>query len=429
MKSIGLDIGTTTICALVLGNDDQILYKVTVDSNSFLLSQYEWEKIQDVHIIISKALKLIENCLSQYNDIQYIGLTGQMHGIVYVDDAGKAMSPLYTWQDLRGKEISNDINNYVKYPVASGYGLVTHAYHIRNNMVPENAKYICTIMDYLGMILTKRKKPLIHYSNAASFGFWDIEKNCYEKDILSRFKIDISIIPDITGDIECLGQYKDIPVLIALGDNQASFLSTAGENLETVLVNMGTGGQISLLNDKYVHVTGVETRPFLNGKYLLVGASLCGGRAYAILEKFFRSYVKAATGIDVSQYTVMNSLAKIVHENSLNIKTTLQGTRVYPEEKGTIENITEDNFLPEFMIYGFMEGMIKELYDMYLKMIECIDHEINYLKVSGNAIRKNEILRKICEDIFSLSSKLSEYEEEAASGAALSYKYRKEWEN
>lgn len=72
-----------------------------------------------------------------------------------------------------------------------------------------------------------------------------------------------------------------------------------------------------------------------------------------------------------------------------------------------------------------MEGMIKELYDMYLQMIECIDHEINYLKVSGNAIRKNEILRKICEDIFSLSSKLSEYEEEAASGAALNYKYKR----
>ena len=29
--------------------------------------------------------------------------------------------------------------------------------------------------------------------------------------------------------------------------------------------------------------TGIETRPFFDGKYLAVGAALCGGRAYATL--------------------------------------------------------------------------------------------------------------------------------------------------
>lgn len=43
-----------------------------------------------------------------------------------------------------------------------------------------------------------------------------------------------------------------------------------------LLVNMGTGGQISVLSGQYFSGDGIEARPFLNGKYLLAGASLCG---------------------------------------------------------------------------------------------------------------------------------------------------------
>ena len=77
--------------------------------------------------------------------------------------------------------------------------------------------------------------------------------------------------------------YKDIPVTVAIGDNQASFLGAAGSENNTLLVNMGTGGQISVLTDQYFETEGIEARPFLGGKYLLVGASLCGGKAYALL--------------------------------------------------------------------------------------------------------------------------------------------------
>ena len=48
--------------------------------------------------------------------------------------------------------------------------------------------------------------------------------------------------------------------------------------------------------------TGIEARPFLHGDYLLAGASLCGGKAYALLEKFFRELVKEATGQETGRY-------------------------------------------------------------------------------------------------------------------------------
>ena len=52
---------------------------------------------------------------------------------------------------------------------------------------------------------------------------------------------------------------------------------------------MGTGGQISLLSDRVLEAEEIETRPFNEDSYLIVGPSLCGGRSYALLAGFFKA--------------------------------------------------------------------------------------------------------------------------------------------
>ena len=86
-------------------------------------------------------------------------------------------------------------------------------------------------------------------------------------------------------------------VTAAIGDNQAAFLGAVGNREDTGLVNMGTGGQVSMLSRQYFAKDGIEARPFLGGgTYLLAGASLCGGRSYALLEEFFRKFLREASG-------------------------------------------------------------------------------------------------------------------------------------
>ena len=69
---------------------------------------------------------------------------------------------------------------------------------------------------------------------------------------------------------------------------------------------MGTGGQISVLSEQHFEAPGIEARPFLNRTWLLTGAILCAGRAYAILEQFFRSCASAMGLGDTAQYELMN---------------------------------------------------------------------------------------------------------------------------
>ena len=54
-----------------------------------------------------------------------------------------------------------------------------------------------------------------------------------------------------------------------------------------MLVNVGTGSQFSVFSERCMQAEGLETRPMPGGGWLLVGASLCGGRAYALLAEFF----------------------------------------------------------------------------------------------------------------------------------------------
>ena len=185
---------------------------------------------------------------------------------------------------------------------------------------------------------------------------------------------------------------------------------------------MGTGGQISAISDSYCKAPGIEARPYLNGKYLLTGASLCGGRAYAILESFFRSYLSAACGEQKEeQYKVMEKLAEkgFAGEKTMKVVTAFRGSRVNPGLRGSISGIDEDNFTPEAMVCGVLEGMARELFELYGQIHAITGLEAKRLVASGNGLRRNRILREIFSRMFEAELTLAPYEEEAAYGAAV----------
>lgn len=431
MKAIGLDIGTTTISAAVVEVKEQrVLKAYTIDNGSFLNCEHTWRKIQNPAVITEKAQDLLNQILADFDDIQWIGLTGQMHGILYVDKNGQHVSPLYTWQDGSGEQKCFDNESVCslvekKYHLKTytGYGLVTHLYQMWINQIPENAAKLCTIADYLGMVLTERKAPYIHSSNAASMGFFCVEQSEFMKDILTELGVDCQVLPKVTDTYEQIGTYRQIPVITAIGDNQASFLGSVKDPEASVLVNMGTGGQVSVLSDVICQAEGVEVRPYNKGRYLLAGSSLCGGRAYAILENFFRSYTETAGLTGADHYQIMSSILDKEdfgkREDQLEICTNFSGTRENPSLRGSITNIGISNFTPGAFIYGVLDGMAEELHRMYQGIDKDILQQKTMLVASGNGVRKNVHLQRIFEEKFGMPLQLAENKEEASCGAAL----------
>lgn len=427
MKILGIDLGTTTISGAVIDRETgKNCRSVTIENNTFLPSGNCWEKIQDAEAVMEKAKKLVDRLLEEEGSVCAVGITGQMHGILYTDEKGNSVSPLYTWQDGRGnlpcfegKSACEQIEEICGEKVSSGYGLVTHYYQVRTGQMPEKARKICTIGDYLAMRLTGRKEPLLHSSSGASLGFYDPQQRAFRKNCLTKCGIDLSILPRITEDVTFCGTYKNLPVCTAIGDNQAGFLGSV-ENFEhSVLVNVGTGSQVSVYSAKYFTAPGIEVRPFDKDSYLLVGAPLCGGRAYAVLEHFFREYGEAMGITDADHYRIMERLLeKEVRHSSLKVTTTFSGTREDPEKRGKIEQISTENFTPGNLILGVLEGMAQELYDLYRTIEAGTETAPQILVASGNGMRKNKYLREIVSRRFSMDLILSQGQEEAARGAA-----------
>lgn len=403
MKAVGIDIGTTSICGVLIDCETGNIEKsITRNSDAFIKGCEPYEKLQYVDKIIDIATKALDILIK--DDVVVIGVTGQMHGIVYTDQNGCAVSHLYTWQDCRGSLPYKD-TTYAKYLGShTGYGNVTDFFNRENGIRPKSAVSYCTIADYLVMRLCGLKLPVIHTSNAASFGLYDI--------IEKKFNYDFS--PTITDDYTIAGTYKGIPVSVAIGDNQASVFSTLA-NEDNVLVNIGTGSQVSVISDTPDCNDSVEARPYFDGKYLIVGAALCGGRAYSTLKDLFKSVVchfKEVTDEEI--YEVMNKLAA-KGGSALNVDSRFTGARNNPEHKGIIRNITPDNLTAENLTSAFVDAISTELCCLYSD----IGHEKSGLIASGNGIRKNMALIKAIEKTFKFTLLLPKHVEEAAFGAAL----------
>ena len=420
---LGIDIGSTNISAVVY---DSALRKVictrTLPNSSKMKTDCDFAEF-DAKKIIEITLSLANELTEKIPDIKAIGVTGQMHGVVYLSRSGEIVSPLYSWQDKRGnraffesKTYCDEIKERTGESVNSGYGFATLFYNKINGIEDKGAYTFCSIADALVMALTGRKTPIIHPSFAASFGLFDVKKNCFLEKAINALELSPLALPEISEDTVA-GYFNGIPVSVAIGDNQASFFGSAEDN-EGALINFGTGSQISVVTDDYINAEkGLEVRPYLFGKYLLCGSALCGGKAYAILENFFSEYAKAL-GINEKQYETMNALAQKAYEKGevLKVLPLFCGTRENPELRGSVADISDFNFTPGNLVLGTLYGMANELKGYFdLMGIK----NVGKLTASGNAVKKNEVLKKVIKDVFSLPLNLTENDEEAAIGVAM----------
>lgn len=434
MKIMGIDIGTTTVSVVLLEQKTgEVLERETVEHHSFLKGCVPEEKIQDPERIYEIVQSLIDKIEKKHGYPDRIGFTGQMHGMLYVDISGKAVSPLYTWQDRSGEILLENGKNCVQLlketgTAAAGYGIVTHFYLQKVGRVPKNAVKMTTVSDYAAMRLCENTCPVIGVDMAASWGCFDLKKQEFLYEALERAGVDTSYLPEVRKGHFLAGKTKNgVPVMGSIGDNQASLFGSVRELKDTVLLNVGTGSQISFVTDCFVECSGsIELRPCTEDRYILVGSSLCGGRAYALLEQFYREAAGSedGTGPVKNRYSRMQEQAEAFLEEygedaAWKVDTAFAGTRSDPSRRGEITGIGTENFHPGALTLGVIMGIIRELHEQYEQMCRLTGKRAVRLAGSGNGIRRNPLMKRLAEKMFGMPMYVSACEEEAAYGAAL----------
>lgn len=304
--------------------------------------------------------------------------------------------------------------------IPTGYGVVTYYALKEFGLLPEGTARISTIGDLLVSGLCGRLAPS-HPTGAASLGVFDTAQNEYDLSALKRIGIPRKVLPDVSGDYELAGGFacsgRTVPVAVAIGDNQASALG-ALDNDGAVLVNVGTGSQVSVITGED-HAGSAAIRPYFDGKYLICGAPLCGGNAYAMVKDLIRSalrYFGVGAG-DRAVYEYMNGQAATCMETGVKADTRFCGTREDPAVRGGFSNIGANDLTVGALSAATLRGMIDELYGLYRRLPGW--ERGRKTVVSGNAMRYNPTLRKLCADRFGTGVLLPANSEEAACGAAL----------
>ena len=203
---------------------------------------------------------------------------------------------------------------------------------------------------------------------AGDFDRTSVEKASMNPELLPEVATTSTTCGAYTADMEKYPAYagKTIPVAVAFGDNQASFLGSVNQDCK-VLLNVGTGGQVSVYSEELIKADGIECRPYLKGSYLMAGSSLCGGSTlYNLVKRFFEEiYALAGVGCPKDIYSIMNRIAEEAaeKEKTLAVDTRFNGSRENPALTGSLPG--DDGgftFHPGDLAYGVLRGLCEELY-------------------------------------------------------------------
>ncbi len=101
---LGLDLGTSKLCAVALSTDERRVLAVRSAPNDADVPDLPPDRHeQDPAKILDRSLELVRELLAEdaveAEDVTGLCVTGQMHGVLLVDRDLRPVTPLVTWRD------------------------------------------------------------------------------------------------------------------------------------------------------------------------------------------------------------------------------------------------------------------------------------------------------------------------------------------
>lgn len=432
---LGVDLGTSKMAAVIMDAAGKVVADVSCPHQADL-ARTSGQAEQDAGRLLECARQVVRSLpANQKARLAGIGVTGQMHGVVVVDQQRRALTPLITWQDQRQQAIqmAEDLRRRTGCAVCPGYGCVTLALLTTAGM-PATAISSGTIHDLFVAELCDLPRLVTDTTDAASWGLFDLEHLNWDSRAIGIAGIKADLLPQVfptgalAGNIsltaaETLGLPVGIPVAVALGDNQASVLASLSCPDEELALTLGTGGQVSAVVTQvnFHHQSMSATcqyRPFPGGRWLLVVASLCGGSAWNWLADSITAQLHELGLESPARDELFRQLNVLGQRSSIELEISphFLGERHAPKLRGQISGLTMTNFRVGAMARGLAYGIVRNL---YTGLPPDILPGRRRIIASGNALRLNPLLRQAAQDVFGLPLVMREAREEAATGAAM----------
>jgi xylulokinase len=425
---MGIDIGTTG-CKTILVDGTGSVLASEIEEYPFYSPRHGWAE-QDPHNWWEAAAKTIRKLISSKNDLiqdlKGIGLSGQMHGLVALDEDGEVIRPAILWNDQRTQKQCNDI-----YEAVGGIsGLLSYT---NNRMLPgytggkilwirENEpdnygriKKFLNPKDYIRFRLTGRYATEV--SDASGTGLFDVRSRSWSGPLLEKLSIPFEWAPECGESLEvsgtvstqaahALGLPEGLPVVGGGGDSVIQTLGTGVARSNVLMTTIGTAGIISTALEKFSRNPEGKLQIFCNvmpSKWHVMGVTLAAGGSMRWAREALANPEQEIAGLcgeDV--YAVISREAAQAPPGSkgLIFLPYLQGERcpyADPHAKGVFIGLSHNTNKGD-LFRSVMEGVIFSFRDV-AALFSRLEMDFDYIATSGGGAQ-SEVWRQIHADIF-----------------------------
>jgi xylulokinase len=440
---LGVDIGTSGTKTLAIRRDGTILAESSVEYPLYhprpLWSEQDPEDwwratVKTIRTVIRKA-KL------KAADVRGIGLSGQMHGSVFLDKNHKVIRRALLWNDQRTAAECDEIERraggrarlikMVANPALTGF-TAPKILWLRNNEPRNFDKTVKVLLPKDDIRRRLTGEFATDVSDASGMLLLDVAKRNWSSKLLSKLELDRDLLAtcyeseEVTGHLtrataKLLGLTTNCLVVGGAGDCAANGIGTGVVKSGVLSTSIGTSGVM------FVHSDEMEIDPLgrlhtfchaVRGKWHMMGVTLTAGGA---LQWFAEQLCQKLGTTKKSVYDVLNAEASQIAAGSegLFFLPYLAGERTPhadPDARGGFIGLTLKHTRGH-MARAIIEGVTYAMRDS-LAIIQEMGVPVRQVRASGGGA-KSALWRQLQADVFGKKVVTINTEQGAAFGVAL----------
>lgn len=441
---LGVDIGTTSTKAVLFTEKGEVIQTENIGYPLYTPNISTAE--QDPEEIFQAVLKAVSNITKNnpQKNIAFVSFSSAMHSVIAIDSDDQPLTACITWADNRSEawthKIKTELNGHEVYkrtgtPLHPMSPLSKMAWitHDRPEIASKAKKYI-GIKEYVFNKLFN--KYVVDYSLASAMGMmnlqtldWDEEALSIAgvtRDQLSQLVPTTQVFTDLHPDFAAqMGLDAKTPFVIGASDGVLSNLGVNAIRKGEIAVTIGTSGAIRTIIEK--PQTDEKGRIFcyaLTENHWVIGGPVNNGGMILrwIRDEFASSEIETAKRLGIDPYEVLTKIAERVRPGAdgLLFHPYLAGERAplwNPDVRGSFFGLTLSH-KKEHMIRAALEGVIYNLYTVFLALMECMEGPVTRIQATGGFARSN-VWRQMMSDIFESELVVPESYESSCLGACI----------
>ena len=308
---LGLDIGTSAVKALLLQTTGDVVGSVNVE---YPLSSPRpgWSE-QEPADMWAASVEAVCRVLGEFGvapgSVRGIGLSGQMHSSVFLDQDCQVIRPAILWNDVRTsaecRQIEAAVDPEILFgevcnPVLEGFTLPKLLW-LRNNEPwnYEQLRWLVLPKDYVRFRLTG--SLAMEVSDAAGMLMMNVRRRTWSEPVLKSLGLSAEILPPIVGSAEVAGTVsreaaeltglkEGTPVVGGGADNACGAVGCGVVTPGRGMVSLGTSGVVLAHLQEAKLVTGGTVHMFnscVPNEFYMMGVMLSAGLSFRWLRQQF----------------------------------------------------------------------------------------------------------------------------------------------